>query len=90
MCPTELILLKNQKGSTCYLMTFYKRDSASDIFLEFSKIFRTSHFTKQLQTTDCTVKGFYLLRMSSNYCFRRAAKGQLSQRTVIAEILQLF
>ena len=56
MCPTELIRWKNQKGSTCYLMTFYKRDSTSDIFLEFSKNFRTSHFTRQLQTTDC--KGF--------------------------------
>ena len=26
------------------------------------------------------VKGFYLLRMSDDYCFRRAAQGQLSQR----------
>ena len=25
------------------------------------------------------VKGFYLLRMSDDYCFRRAAQGQLSQ-----------
>ena len=26
------------------------------------------------------VKGFYLLRMSSDFCFRRAAQGKLSQR----------
>ena len=26
------------------------------------------------------VKGFYLLRMSNDYCFRRAAQGKLSQR----------
>ena len=38
--------------------------------------FRTSYFTKQLQTTDC--KGF-LSRMSNDCCFRRAAQEQLSQ-----------
>ena len=38
--------------------------------------FRTSYFTKQLQTTDC--KGF-LFRMSNYCCFRRAAQEQLSQ-----------
>ena len=26
------------------------------------------------------VKGFYLLRMSNDYCFRRAVQGKLSQR----------
>ena len=26
------------------------------------------------------VKGFYLLRMSNDYCFRRAAQGKLPQR----------
>ena len=26
------------------------------------------------------IKGFYLLRMSNDYCFRRAAQGKLSQR----------
>ena len=26
------------------------------------------------------VKGFYLLRMSNDYCFRRVAQGKLSQR----------
>ena len=26
------------------------------------------------------VKGFYLLRMSNDYCFRRAAQGRLSQQ----------
>ena len=49
-CSTELLLWKNQKGSTRYTMVLYKRDSTADIFL------RTSYFTKQLQTTDC--KGY--------------------------------
>ena len=38
--------------------------------------FRTSYFTKQLQTNDC--KGF-LFRMPNDCCFRRAAQEQLSQ-----------
>ena len=44
---------------------------------EYSNIFRTSYFTKQIQTTDC--RGFYLLRMSNDYCFRRTAHGKRSQ-----------
>ena len=32
VCSTELLLWKNQKGSTCYPMTFYKRDYTTDIF----------------------------------------------------------
>ena len=33
MCSTKLLLWKNQKGSTCYLKTLYKRDSTTDNFL---------------------------------------------------------
>ena len=33
MCCTELLLWKNQKGSTRYPMILYKRDSTADIFL---------------------------------------------------------
>ena len=32
MCFTKLLLWKNQKGLTRYLMTLYKRDSTADIF----------------------------------------------------------
>ena len=58
-------------------MTLYKRDFTADIFLGIFNFFWTSCFTKQLLTTD--FKGFYLLRMSNDYCFRRAAERQLSQ-----------
>ena len=33
MCSTGLLLWRNQKGSTLYPMTLYKRGSAADIFL---------------------------------------------------------
>ena len=33
MCSTGLLLWRNQRGSTCYTMTLYKRDSTGDIFL---------------------------------------------------------
>ena len=33
MCSTELLLWKNQKGSTRYTMVLYKRGSTADIFL---------------------------------------------------------
>ena len=33
MCSTELLLWKNQKGSTRYPMILYKRDSTADIFV---------------------------------------------------------
>ena len=33
MCSTELLLWKNQKGSTRYPMILYKRDTTADIFL---------------------------------------------------------
>ena len=78
MCSTKLLLWKNRKGSTRYPMSLYKRDSTVDIFLGiFNYFFRANNFTKQLQTTDC--KGFYLLRLSHDYYFRRAEQGQLSQ-----------
>ena len=56
MCSTELLLWKNQKGSSCYPMTLFKWDSTADIFLEIFDLFWTHYFKKQLQTTDC--KGF--------------------------------
>ena len=68
MCSTELLLWKNQESSTCYPMTLFKWDSTADIFLKIFNIFWTSYFKKQLQITDC--KGFYLLRMWNDYCFR--------------------
>ena len=46
MCSTELLLRKNQKGSTRYLMTLYKRDSTADIFLETFKFFLDKVFHK--------------------------------------------
>ena len=33
VCSAKLLLWKNEKGSTRYPMTLYKRDSTSDIFL---------------------------------------------------------
>ena len=33
MCSTELILWKNQKGSTRYPMILYRQNSTADIFL---------------------------------------------------------
>ena len=39
MCSTGLLLWKNQKGSTCYPMILYKRDSTVDIFLQIFKFF---------------------------------------------------
>ena len=78
MCSTGLLLCKNQKGLTCYPMSLYKRDSTADISLWIFKFFRTSYFTKQLQTTDC--KGFLFVRMPDDDYFRRAVQGQLSQR----------
>ena len=47
---------KDQKSSTCYPVTLFKRDSTAVIFLKIFKLFWTSYFKKQLQTTDC--KGF--------------------------------
>ena len=46
MCSTELLLWKNQKGSTRYLMTLYKRDFTVDISLEALKSFLDKVFHK--------------------------------------------
>ena len=57
MCSTELLLWKNQTGSTRHPMTLCKRETPSLVFsYEYSKLFCTSYFTKQFQTTD--YKGF--------------------------------
>ena len=43
MCSTELLLRKNQKGSTRYPMILYKWDSTDDIFFfEYSNFFQIS------------------------------------------------
>ena len=68
MCFTELLLWKNQKGSTGYHMTLFEWDSTADIFFEIFNDFWTSYFKKKLQTTNC--KGFHLHRMPNDYCFR--------------------
>ena len=61
---TGLLPWKNQKGLTCYPVTLCKG---------IVKFLSDKLFRKTL-----IVKGFYLLRMSDDYCFRRAAKGQRS------------
>ena len=68
MCSTKLLLWKNQKGSTCYPMTLFKRDSSLTFSSKYSIFFGqaiSKHSSKPL-----IVKGFYLLRMSNDYCFR--------------------
>ena len=61
---TGLLPWKNEEGLTCYPVTLYKGIVK---FLP-DKLFRQT----------LIVKDFYLLRMSDDYCFRRAAKGQRS------------
>ena len=68
MCSTELLLWKNQKGTTCYPMALFKRDSTAEIFLE-TFIFFGQAISKS-SSKPLIVKGFYLLRMSNDYCFR--------------------
>ena len=51
MSSTELLLWKNEKGSTCY-RTLLKWDFATSIFLEILNFFWISYFKKQLQTTQ--------------------------------------
>ena len=77
MSFTELLLWKNQKGLTYYLMTLYKRDSTADIFLKTFKFFFDNVFYKTALTTNC--KGFLFVRISNDYCFRRVAQGQQLQ-----------
>ena len=95
MCSTELLLWKNQKGSTRCPMILYKWDSTADIFLWIFKFF-SDKLISQNSSKPLVLKSFYLLRMWDDYCFGRAAqRQQLSTtvnncRNVIGEILQLF
>ena len=45
-CSTGLLLWRNQKGLTRYLMILYKRDSTADIFLLVFKFFSDKLFHK--------------------------------------------
>ena len=87
MCSTKLLLWKNQKGSTRYPMIFYKWDSTADIFQRIFKFFSDKLISRN-SSKLLIARSFYLLRISDDYCFRRAAKGNC--RNVIGEILQLF
>ena len=78
MCSTKLLLWKNRKGSTRYPMSLYKRDSTLTFSLEYSIIF-FGQTISQNSSKPLIVKGFYLLRLSNDYYFRRAEQGQLSQ-----------
>ena len=78
MCSRELLLWKNQKGSTCYPTTLYKRNSTTDIFLRNIQL-SFGQAISQNSSKPLIVKGFYLLRMSNDCCFYRAEQGQLSQ-----------
>ena len=76
MCSTRLVLWRNQN---CYPMTFYINGTPPlTFFHEYSIFFKQA--ISQNSAKPLIVKGFYLLRMSDGYCFRRAAQGQLSQR----------
>ena len=68
MGSTEMLLWKYQKGSTCYLMTLLTRDSTADIFLEIFKFFGQA--ISKNSSEPLIVKGFYMLRMPSDHCFR--------------------
>ena len=78
MCSTELLLSKNQKGSTRYPVILYKWDSKADIFLWIFNFF-SDKLISQNSSKTLIAKSFYLLRMSDDYCFRRAAQRQLSE-----------
>ena len=69
MSSTELLLWKNEKGLTCYRMTLFKQDSTADIFLEIFIFFFGKAISKD-SFKPLIVKGFYLLQMSNDYCFR--------------------
>ena len=78
MCSAELRLWKNQKGSTRYSMILCKWDSNAAIFLWTFKFF-SDKLISQNSSKPLIVRSFYLLRMSDDYCFHRAAQRQLSQ-----------
>ena len=67
MCSTKLLLWKYQKVQS----------STADIFLGIFKFFGQTISENSFK--PLIVKGFYLLRMSDDYCFRRAVQGQQSQ-----------
>ena len=71
LCSTELQLWKNEKDSTRYPMILYKWDSTADIFLWIFKFF-SDKLISQNSSKSLIVKDLYLLRMSDDYCFRRA------------------
>ena len=52
-----------------------ERFGHSDIFLEIFKLFGKA--ISQSSFKPLIVKGFYLLRISGDYCFRRAVQRQL-------------
>ena len=64
---------KNQKGSTRYSMILYKWDSTAEIFLWIFKFF-SDKLISQNSSKSLIVRSFYLLRMSDDYCFRRAVQ----------------
>ena len=68
LCSTELLLWKNQKGSTPPLKFSYEYT-----------IFFSGKLISQNRSKPLIVRSFYLLRMSDDYFFRRAAQRQLSQ-----------
>ena len=69
-------------ASTCYkiLSALLSKFSRSvPVFLRIFNFFFRQAISKN-SSKPLIVKGFYLLRMSNDYCFRRAAQGKLSQR----------
>ena len=91
MCSAELLLWKNPKVRLV-IPCFYVNETPPLTFsYGYSNWFWTSHFTKQLRTTDC--KWFFKLQMVCSECemivvFLGLRKG--SCRNIIEEILQLF
>ena len=63
MCSTELLLWKNQKGSTRYPMILYKRDSTADIFLLMFSFF-FGQAISQNSSKPLIIKACYLFIMS--------------------------
>ena len=61
----------------CYGKTRKVRNSTADIFLEIFKLFGKA--ISQSSFKPLIVKGFYLLRIPGDYCFRRAVQRQLQQ-----------
>ena len=59
-------------------LLYDKQESIADIFLRVQVFFGQP--ISQNSSKPLIEKGFYLLRMSDDYCFRRAAHRQLSQR----------